>query len=108
MTFKLPEITYPLTIDTIGTTLAMGHEISVHCHSQGCGHTGRLNLVRLARRVGMDYSSDDVALREIVYCPHCREAGRDAKNIGFIHHSQTDPFSLWPRQKSAYEKAKGG
>ena len=27
--FKLPEITYPLAIDTIGKTLAMGEEISV-------------------------------------------------------------------------------
>ena len=48
--FRLPEITYPLSVDTIGKTLA-------------CGHRVRLNLVLLARRVGMEYGSGDVYLR---------------------------------------------
>ncbi|MDG4874227.1 hypothetical protein P9273_03825 [Mesorhizobium sp. WSM4935] len=105
--FKLPEITYPLVIDTVGKTLAMGEEISVHCHTYGCGHTGRLNLVSIARRRGMNYSSGEAALREVIYCPRCREAGRNDKNVGFIHHTLADPFSKWPRQRNDYAKAKG-
>ncbi|TIM70588.1 MAG: hypothetical protein E5Y52_01840 [Mesorhizobium sp.] len=47
--FKLPEITYPLTMETIGKTLAVGEDISVHCHTYLCGHTGQLTLLRIGR-----------------------------------------------------------
>ncbi|RWN01004.1 MAG: hypothetical protein EOR86_03880 [Mesorhizobium sp.] len=106
--FKLPEIIYPLVLDTIGKMLAIGEEISVHCYSQGCGHSGRLNLVRVAQRLGMDYPCGDVALRKISYCPRCRETERDDKNLGFTHHTLTDPVSKWPRERNDYAKAKGG
>lgn len=108
MTFKLPQITYPLTIDTIGKVLAMGAEISVNCHAYGCAHGGRLNLVRIAQRHGMDYPCSDVGLRKVVFCPRCREAGRDDKNIGFVHHPLTVQVSKWPRERNDYAKAKGG
>jgi hypothetical protein len=36
---KLPEITYPLSIDTLGQHLATGHEITMHCNAQGCHHS---------------------------------------------------------------------
>ena len=97
--FRLPEITYPLTIDTIGTTLALGHEIHVRCHNYGCGHSGRLNLVLLARKVGMDYSCGDVALKKHTYCQLCRAAGRDPKKIGFISHALSAEHCKWPRER---------
>lgn len=106
--FKLPEITYPLSIDTIGKVIATGGEIDVNCFTNGCHHHGRINLVALARRVGMDHSCMAGDLKRFYYCQKCRAAGREGKNIGFIARSATDPQSPWPRQKSAYEKAKGG
>lgn len=106
--FKLPEITYPLAIDTIGKMLAMGEEVTVSCHAYGCGHRGRLNLVRIAHRRDINFPCGEDALRKVTFCPRCREAGRDDKNIGFTHHTLTDPVSKWPRQRNDYAKAKGG
>lgn len=104
---KLPEITYPLTIDTIGKMLVLGHELSVQCHSFGCGHSGRVNLVMLANRLGVDHPCLEGDLKPHFFCKPCRAAGRPDKNISFTHHTLTDPVSPWPREKSAYEKAKG-
>ncbi|TGP28182.1 hypothetical protein EN802_13485 [bacterium M00.F.Ca.ET.159.01.1.1] len=95
----MPEITYPLAVDSIGKVLALGGEISVHCHNHGCGHHGRLNLVLLTRKVGMDYSCLEPALKQQTHCPRCREAGRDPKNIGFIHHALTAEHCEWPRER---------
>ncbi|WP_095081666.1 hypothetical protein [Mesorhizobium sophorae] len=50
--FKLPEIAYPLKIDTIGKMLALGHEADIHCLTTGCHHTSRLNLVAMGKRIG--------------------------------------------------------
>lgn len=106
---KLPEITYPLSIDTIGKMLAMGHEATICCLTTGCNHSSRLNLVALGHRIGFDHSCLVQDLDRYFYCPVCRAAGRDDKRIGLVHHTLTDPVSAWPRQaKSAYEKAKGG
>ena len=114
MTFRLPEITYPLTVDTIGKTLALGDEITVHCHNYGCGHHGRLNLVAIARKVGMDYSCLAPDLKKLTHCPRCREAGRAPKNIGFISHALTRDHCEWPyereveRRQVGRTEAKGG
>lgn len=103
MPFKLPEITYPLSIDTIGKMLALGHEVTIHCHEYGCGHAGRINLVQLARKVGMDHPILEKNLKPHFCCSRCREAGRASTNFGFVHHSMTLPFSAWPRES---EKAR--
>lgn len=95
----MPEITYPLAVDTIGKVLALGEEITVHCHNYGCGRHGRLNLVQLARKVGMDYPCGDIALKKHTHCPKCREVGSDPKNIGFISHALTREHCEWPRER---------
>ena len=105
--FKLPGLTYPLTIDTIGKMMAAGSELEVHCNTYGCGHSGRVNLVALSRRLGMDHRCIDAALRPHFYCPKCREAGRPDRNFSFIHQVLTDQVSAWPRKVSAYAKSKG-
>jgi hypothetical protein len=107
MTFKLPEITYPLTVDTIGKVLALGNEISVNCYNYGCGHSGRLNLVLIARKVGMDYSCEEPALKKQTHCPRCREAGRDPKNIGFINHALTAEHCKWPYEREVARRQVG-
>lgn len=105
---KLPEITYPLSIDTIGKMLVLGHELSVTCHTSGCGHGGRVNLVLLARKLGVDHPCLEGDLKPHFYCKPCRDAGRPDKNMSFTRQPRTDPVSPWPRQMSAYEKAKSG
>ncbi|MGE3305034.1 MAG: hypothetical protein AB7I52_03605 [Rhizobiaceae bacterium] len=99
--FKLPELTYPLKIDTIGKSLAFGEERSAHCRTYECGgnRTRRLNLVAIARRYGMDYPSGHDSLIRIVYCSECRAAGRPDRNIGFVRHQPTYPYSRWPFEK---------
>jgi hypothetical protein len=108
-TVQLPEITYPLVVDTIGKTLAMGADISLACYNcEGSDRHRRLNLVKLARRYGMDYPSGQDSLIKVVFCPSCRSAGRYDRNIGFIHHANSLPHSIWPREANSYAKAKGG
>lgn len=103
----LPEITYPLTVDTIGKTLALGGEISVRCYNYGCGHSGRLNLVQFVRKVGMDYSCGEQALKKQTHCQRCRKAGRDPKNIGFISHALTADHCEWPYEREIARRQVG-
>lgn len=96
--FKLPDIVYPMSIDTVGIVMAEGYEISMHCY--GCGRKGvRLNLVQIARRHGMSYGSMESDLKKVVSCIECKAAGRPKKNIGFTLHAPTNPHSRWPRER---------
>lgn len=96
--FPLPEIVYPTDESTIGMMLAGGSELSVHCFTTGCHHKGRVNLVALARKLGLDHSTLDPDIRPYFYCPKCRKAGRPDRKFGFIQHPLTDQFSEWPRR----------
>ena len=103
--FKLPEITYPLTIDTIGKMLATGTEMSATCLNTGCNQSSRVNLVALAKRIGIDHSNMADQLAPYFFCPNCRASGRDDKRVGFIHHTLTADHSEWPRERQI-ERAK--
>lgn len=94
--FKLPEITYPLSIDTIGKVMATAGEISMHCRT--CRRHVRLNLVKIAKKHGMDYGCLDPNLRKVVVCGVCVEAGRDGRAIDFTLDPIAGPNSLWPRE----------
>jgi len=95
----LPEITYPLSIDTIGKMLALGHEMSAHCRNPGCGQHSRVNLVALGHRLGFEYSCAEKDLLPHFFCPKCRASGRDDKRVGFIHHVLVAEHSAWPREQ---------
>ena len=86
--FKLPEITYPLSIDTIGKMLAMGYEMSASCLNTGCNHSSRVNLVALGHKLGFDHSSMAADLAAHFFCPKCRASGRDDKRVGFMSCSE--------------------
>ncbi len=96
--FPLPEIVYPTDESTIGLMLARGSELSVHCNTNGCNHRGRVNLVALARKLGLDHPALDPDIRPYFYCPKCRAAGRPDRKFGFIQHVLTEPHSVWPRR----------
>jgi len=89
--FKLPEITYPLHVDTIGKVLALDGEIDVYCNTCAPWRGHRLNLVAIAKRHGIDYSSMHWDLIKVVYCPECRTAGRSDKNLSFQHRTNHLP-----------------
>ncbi|MBA1141773.1 hypothetical protein [Mesorhizobium neociceri] len=97
--FKLPEISYPLAIDTIGKSLAMGEEHEIHCLNNGCHHTARLNMVALGHRIGFEHSCLVQDIGRFFYCPRCREAGRPDKRIGLTCHPLTAQHSEWPRER---------
>lgn len=105
--YKYPEITYPLSIDTIGKMIVMGHEADIYCRTTGCNHSARLNLVKLGHRIGFDHSCLVQDLARYFYCPRCREAGRDDKRIGLTHHVLTDPHSAWPRERELWRQQVG-
>ena len=41
----IPEISYPLRIDTIGKQIVFGYEVQATC--ERCHHSGRLSLVHI-------------------------------------------------------------
>lgn len=104
--FRLPEITYPLSINTIGKALAMGHEASVNCLTTGCNHAARLNLVALGKRLGLDHSCLAQCITPHFYCPKCRTAGRPDKRVGMILHTMSAAHSAWPREREEW-RARG-
>lgn len=87
---RLPAITYPLAINGIGILLATGHEITVHCSNNGCGHYGKVDLVALGEKLGLDHGTLEKDLKPHFYCLKCRAAGRPDRNIGFILHPQSE------------------
>lgn len=106
--FRIPEITYPLVINTIGKKLAMGEEVTVHCFTNLCNHSGRVNLVALGRRLGFDHGCLDADIRRVFYCPKCRKAGRPDRNFGFISSPLGAPHSDLPRKPINSEKDQPG
>lgn len=98
---RLPTITFPYAVDTLGKKLALGAGMSVHCNTYLCLHWADINLVALARRIGMDHSSMADDLRPHFYCSKCRAAGRPDRNIGFIGHVLTLPHSKLPEDHPA-------
>lgn len=99
----LPEITYPLEIDTIGKDLAIGNRYYVECLGRECRHRGWLDLEAIAIKKGVDYPNGRESLLQVVYCPECRDAGRPDKDLVFTVH----PPTAAPKG-NAYAKAKGG
>lgn len=114
MRFQLPELTFPLSIGTIGIVLATGHEIMAHCCTHGCGREdGRVNLVRIARRspLGLGQGILQHELLRFVFCPDCREAGRNDKNLTFTLCTP-EAHCKWPKadhdRSEAAKRARGG
>lgn len=96
--FKLPEITYPFTPDTVGKTLAAGEGMSVVCNNYGCNRRTRINLVTVARLKSMDFPCMASDLRPLFFCRACRDAGRPDRNIGFLREIAWGQYSAWPRR----------
>jgi hypothetical protein len=95
---RLPEITYPLVVDTVGKMLALGEELTVYCMDRHCyPHSDRVNLVKFARRWGVDHGCMKWDLLPRFYCRSCREAGRPDRNLAFSRSPCTYPHSTWPR-----------
>lgn len=93
---KLPEITYPFSLDTIGKELAMGYETTMYCST--CGRHARVNLVTIAKRRGMDYPNGPDDLRKVVKCSKC--GGSDRLTFVLSPPNLPDAISKWPRQNT--------
>lgn len=91
--FPLPEITYPLSIDTIGKHLALGYELHVHCHTYLCHNSARVNLVQLGRKLGRDYELSHDTLKPLFRCSKCKAAGRGSTEVSFRINPCTVPHS---------------
>lgn len=90
--FRIPDITYPFSVGTIGDMIAAGEELSVHC--RGCNRTTRVNLVALSRRLGIDHSCLEPDLRPLFFCAECRREGSPDNQFDFIHHACALPHSI--------------
>lgn len=99
--FPLPEITYPLHLDTVGKLLALGYGMTAYCDTLGCHHRSEVDLYRLAQRIGRDHSSMHDDIVGYFHCSECRKAGRPDRNIGYpdslvgtsiVHYSPVTDF----------------
>jgi len=82
--FRLPQLTYPLTIDTIGKLIATDHTLTVYCNAYGCRRSVEINLVALGRRIGYTHSCLSPALRQHFHCKACRARGGEGKDLSFV------------------------
>lgn len=105
--FKLPEITFPLTVDTIGKELAMGRSFHLSCHNEGCHHDGEINLVQLGYRLGFDHGSMHNDIIRYFYCSPCRQKGKPDRNIS-LRVSPPGAHSDWPRKHHEPDPFKRG
>jgi hypothetical protein len=80
-TLVLPEITYPLVIDTLGKLIVTGHSISIHCNTLGCHNSNMMDLEAVATRLGVDHSCGADDLLPHFHCRACRAAGRPDRNM---------------------------
>lgn len=105
MRFRLPEITYPLRIDTIGKVLATGHELYVSCHAVDCHNRSRVNMVRLGYRLGFDHSSLQADISPYFHCSRC-----GSKDMGFTLLPPSEFCRIDGRSApvNPYQRPKGG
>lgn len=89
--FPLPEITYPLSIDSIGKCIALGDGVTVYCDP--CNRYIEIDMLALARKVGPGHGVLAKDLKPHFYCAACRRAGKPDKNIGFLFSPNRLPYS---------------
>ena len=106
--FPLPQIRFPVSVDTIGQHIALGYEVWASCDTTGCNHTVRLNLVVLAKYLGAAHGARAADLKSYFHCPKCREAGRHDRQIDFTHFSCTAPHSFVPGVLQNEQRDGGG
>lgn len=58
---------YPLTVDTLGKLIDVGHHLQPHCDD--CGNGLRVDMDRLAAKVGRDFYY--IGRRFPLHCPLC-------------------------------------
>lgn len=82
----MSDCVYPLVIDTLAKHRADRAKLYVHCFAHGCpnSRSREIDLDALIERLGPDHSCLHDDLVAHFYCSHCRAAGKDDRNIGFI------------------------
>jgi hypothetical protein len=70
---------YPIRINTLGTVIDTDHGLSAFCEARTphgiCGHTQRLDLEALAKRLGRDHGSMHAHLAPKLRCSKCGSKG---------------------------------
>lgn len=103
--FPLPEITYPLYVDTLGKLIVLGYDMSFNCSTHLCGHHYEINLVKLARHLGRDHGSLDRDLRPHFRCRKCAAAGRRGEKFSFVLHPPAGRKSEIASRPDAFSQA---
>lgn len=70
----IPERTNNL--NSAGQLMAHGYDAAAYCENAECRHKDLINLVALAKTVGLHTSVFHDDLQQIFYCAPCRAAGR--------------------------------
>ena len=103
--FPLPSVEDPKSARTLGEYIATGYQVRARCKNAGCNHNVNLNLVVIARYLGVGHGAQAAELKPYFYCPSCRDIGIADDNIVFTHYPPTAPCCVvshrWIADKSA-------
>lgn len=83
------DLSYPLSIDTLGKVHALGMRLSVYCHNYLCHRHTWLDMEDMIARFGEDHSSMHDDLKPHFFCSQCRALGKPDRNIAFTLHIKT-------------------
>lgn len=89
--FPLPEIEDASDVKTVGQHVSAGYQIRARCTHAGCNHNVQINLVVVARYLGIQHGALAEDLKPYFYCPPCRDAGLADDQIVFAHYPPTAP-----------------
>ncbi|MCO5063957.1 MAG: hypothetical protein M9924_06020 [Rhizobiaceae bacterium] len=92
--FPLPMIDDFADASTLGEHIAAGYQIRARCTHAGCNHNVQINLVVVARYLGIDHGASAEDLKPYFYCPPCRTAGVNDGHIVFAHYPPTAPHCV--------------
>jgi hypothetical protein len=103
--FPLPYVEDPKSARTLGEYIATGYQVRARCTNAGCNHNVTLNLVVVARYLGVGHSAQAQDLKPYFYCPVCKDGGLADDNIDFAHYPPTAQSCVvshrWIADKSA-------
>jgi hypothetical protein len=83
--------------NSIDDFLDAGETVTISCQNPACGHSGKLDLQRLRKRLGGDHSMLLAAFRHVLRCSKC--GGGD---FAMIRHPNTK------REPNPYIRPKSG
>jgi hypothetical protein len=79
-------------LNSPGQILAHGNNLTAYCENPECRHSAAVNLVAVAKAVGVETMTYAKDYRRILFCAPCRAAGRPDRNTS-VRIGNARPYS---------------